>query len=97
MKKYQIKKAGIGMKTSHSDLKGRVFESKTFGLAYIVSIKGFKEDCLGYPALILAPISVGNSIHPFICYVPEDTETWAGEITTKDGKKVNYIDTTIYF
>lgn len=97
MEKYKIKKAGIGMKTFPYKLSGRVFESKTFGLAYIVSVKGFKEECLGYPALILAPISAGNSIHPFICYVKEDEETWAGEITTESGEKVNYIDTAIYF
>lgn len=96
MEKYQIKKAGIGMKMFSSDLKGRVFESKTFGLAYIMNVKGFKEECLGYPALILAPISAGNSIYPFISYVSEDAETWAGEITTESGEKVNYIDTTIY-
>ena len=97
MEKYKIKKAGIGMKTFPSNLSGRVFESKTFGLAYIVSVKGFKDEYLGYPALILAPISAGNSIHPFICYVSEDEETWDGEITTKDGKKVSSIDTIFYF
>lgn len=96
MEKYKIKKAGIGMKTSHSDLRGRVFVSKTFGLAYIMSVKGFKDEYLGYPALILAPISAGNGIHPFICYVEEDEETWAGEITTESGERVNYFDTTIY-
>lgn len=97
MENYKkIKKAGIGMKTLSSDLRGRVFESKTYGLAYIMSVKVFKEEGLGYPALILAPLSSRN-IHPFVCYISEDEETWAGEITTKDGKKVFSIDTTIYF
>lgn len=97
MEKYQIKKAGIGLKINPPfDLKGRVFEDETFGLVYIMNVKNFKVEYLGYPALILAPLSTG-SIHPFVCYISEDEETWAGEITTLSGKKVDSIDTTIYF
>lgn len=95
MENYKIKKAGIGMKTPPYNFKGRVFESKTFGLAYIESVKGYKEEYLGYPALLLAPFVTG-SIHPFICYVPEDAETWAGEITDENGVAVSSVETKIY-
>ena len=95
MEKYQIKKAGIGMKMFSSDLKRRVFENKQFGLCYILFTKYFKEEALGYPAVVLSDTT--GIIHPFLVYVPEDAETWAGEITTESGEKVNYIDTTIYF
>lgn len=95
MEKYQIKKAGIGMKKFSSDLERRVFEHKQFGLCYIMFTKYFKEEALGYPAVVLSDTM--GIIHPFLVYVPDDAETWAGEITTKDGKKVSSIDTTIYF
>lgn len=94
MEKYQIKKAGIGMKKFSSNLERRVFEHKHFGLCYILFTKYFKEEALGYPAVVLSDTAL--IIHPFLVYVPEDAETWAGEITTVSGEKVSYVKTEIY-
>lgn len=96
MGKYQIKKAGIGMKVNPSNLKGRVFQNKIFGLSYIMEAKPYaKDNVLGYPAMLIT--NIYGRLQPHIAYVHEDAEIWAGEITTKDGKKVSSIDTTIYF
>lgn len=95
MEKYKIRKAGIGMKTNPSDLEGRVFEHNVMGLSYIMEAKPHaKDSVLGYPVMLIT--NVYGELHTHIAYAQEDEETWAGEITTKDGKKVSSIDTTIY-
>jgi len=95
MEKYQIKKAGIGMKIAPSKLKGRVFEHKVFGLSYIAEIKDYAKDkFLGYPAMLLTPLYGDVASH--IAYVEEDIETWNGEVTTLSGEKVSRVEAGIY-
>lgn len=95
MEKYQIRKAGIGMKTNPSNLEGRVFQHKIFGLSYIMEAKPHaKDDALGYPAMLMT--SIYGELHPHIAYVKEDAETWNGEITTESGELVNHIKTRLY-
>lgn len=95
MEKYQIKKAGIGMKTNPSDLEGRVFEHDVMGLSYIMEAKPYaKDSVLGYPVMLIT--NIHGELHPHISYVREDAETWNGEITTESGELVNYIKTRLY-
>lgn len=95
MEKYQIKKAGIGMKIDPSKLKGRVFEHEVFGLSYIAEIKDYAKDkILGYPAMLLTPLYGDVASH--IAYVKEDTETWNGEVTALSGKKVSGVEACVY-
>lgn len=95
MKKYQIKKAGIGKKVRMWEMNGRVFQHPIFGLSYIVETQPSRNLLGKFPTLIICYLWEGE-LYQYITYIGEDEETWAGEITTLDGKLVNKVKTEVF-